>query len=71
MTKIQSQATVWWLPKGMGEGVVKGKGGQIHSDERFDFGWWVHNVIYKSCIIELYMLNLYNLINHCHPNKCN
>ena len=31
------------------------KGGQIYSDKRrFGFGWWVHNAIYRWCIIELY-----------------
>ena len=27
-------------------GGVKGKGGQIYGDGRFDFGWWAHNAIY-------------------------
>ena len=32
-----------------GEGVIKGKGGQIYDDRRwFDFGWGVHNAIYRS-----------------------
>ena len=28
-------------------GVVKGKGGQIYGDRKFDFGWWAHNAIYR------------------------
>ena len=27
--------------------LVKGKGTQIHSDKKFDFGWYIHNAIYR------------------------
>ena len=30
----QTQTTVWWLPREMGEVVVMGKGGQIYDDGR-------------------------------------
>lgn len=33
--------------------------------------WWAHNEIYRSCIIEMYIWNLYNLIKQYHPNKFN
>ena len=40
--------------KGRGR-VIKGKGGQIYGDRRlFDFGWWAHNAIHRSCMIELF-----------------
>ena len=33
--------------KEAGWGVVKGKLGEIYGDGKwFDFGWWVHNVMY-------------------------
>ena len=36
-------------------GVRDSKGGQTYGDRRcFDFGWWAHNVIYRSCTIEMY-----------------
>ena len=52
----QAQTTVWVARgKGVGE-VVKGKGGQVYGDgRRFDFGWWAHNAIYRSCITEVYI----------------
>ena len=30
-----------------GVGVVKGKGGQMCGDGRFDFGWWAYNAMYR------------------------
>ena len=30
-----------------GREAVKRKGGQMHGDRRFDFGWRTHNAIYK------------------------
>ena len=59
------------VSRGKGSG-SKGEGGQTRGDRRwFDFGWWAHSAIYRSCIIELYTWNLYNLINQCFPNKFN
>ena len=41
--------------RGGGGGAVKDNGGQIYGDgRRSDFGWWAHNAIYRSCIIEMY-----------------
>ena len=55
-----------------GWGTVKGKGGQIYGDgRRFDFGWWAHSVIHRSCIIEPYPRDLYDLTNQCHPSQFN
>ena len=61
------------VTRGKGGGwVVKGKGGQIYGDKRqFDRGWWVHNAIHRSCVIEMYILNLYGLIDQCHPDTFN
>lgn len=43
-----------WLTEGRG-GIVKGKEGQIYGDGRsLDLGLWAHNVIYRSCNIEMY-----------------
>ena len=28
-----------------------------------------HGAMYRSCVIEMYTGNLYDLINQCHPNK--
>ena len=34
-------------------GVVKCKGDELYGDGRlFDFGWWPHTSIYRSCITE-------------------
>lgn len=35
----------------------------------FEFGWWAQNVVYRSCIIEMYTGKLYDSIEQCHPNK--
>ena len=38
-----------------GELVVKGKWTQLYGDgRRFDFWWWAHNSILRSCIIDMY-----------------
>ena len=36
---------------------------------RFDFRWWAHSAIYRSCIIDTYTSNLYDPIAQCHPNQ--
>ena len=42
------------LPEGRGVGgVAKGRGGQICGVGRWiDSGWWAHNAIYSSCVLE-------------------
>ena len=42
----------------------------VMNDGRFDLGQQTRSAMYRWCIIEMYAWNLYNLINHCHPNKC-
>ena len=44
---LQTQPIVQLLPEGRGMRVGKGKGGQIHDEGRFDFGWWAHSAIYR------------------------
>ena len=66
------QTTAWWLPEDRGwEGIVEGKGGQIYGDRWFNLGWWAHNAIYRSCIIEVFTWNLYYYMNRFHPNSFN
>ena len=43
------------ITRGKGVRVGGGKGGLIYGGKIwFDFGWWEHNTIYRSCIVEMH-----------------
>ena len=56
-----------------GEGVeVQFKGGQLFGSRKWsDFGWWAHNALYRSHIIEMYAWTCMIWFTKCHPNKFN